>query len=81
MVQHCPLLARAKAASANRSFDATTRAATHSPAAAQAFEAAIDCLETTRQYHGLRPDLPMEELQAHLNEIGEEGTDFGPARR
>jgi len=81
MVQHCPLLARAKAASANRSFDATTRAATHSPAAAQAFNAAIECLSTTRQYHGLPASLDMEDLQAHLNEIGEEGTDFGPARR
>ena len=80
MVQHCPLLARAKATSANRSFDAATGKSL-SPGAAQAFNAAIECLSTTRQYHGLPASLDMEDLQAHLNEIGEEGTDFGPARR
>jgi hypothetical protein len=80
MVQHCPLLARAKAASEGRKADPAS-GKTLSSGGAAAFEAAIDCLETTRQYHGLRPDLPMEDLQAHLNEIGEEGTDFGPARR
>ena len=77
MVQNCPLLARAKAASANNRVDPATGVTNGNPSSARAFNAAIDCRSTTRQYHGLPAELQMEDLQAHLNEIGEEGRDFG----
>lgn len=46
-----------------------------------AYDAAIDCLSTTRQYNGLPADLTMEDLLAYLSEIGAGDPDFGTARR
>ena len=81
MVQNCLLLTCAKATSKGRQLDPATGVPSLSPGAADAFQAAIDCLSTTRRYNGLPAELTMEDLQAHLNEIGAGDSDFGTARR